>query len=79
MAIIVNFNLERRNPEAFLMYFFSIFRLFTQYRDNLKKVYLLSQIILWLEIDFLPNDPHANINLIRYFPRFKIKRFEINS
>jgi hypothetical protein len=42
MAIIVNFDLEERDPEAFLIYFFNIFRLFAQHRDNLKKTYLLS-------------------------------------
>jgi hypothetical protein len=41
ITTIVNFNLKKRDPEAFLMCFFNIFRLLTQYRDNLKKIYLL--------------------------------------
>jgi hypothetical protein len=78
MATIVNFNLKKRDPEAFLICFLSIFRHFIRYRDNLKKTYLLPQIILWLEIDFLPNNPHTGLNPIRYFPRFKIDCFKIN-
>jgi hypothetical protein len=78
MTIIVNFDLEKRDSEVFLMCFFSVFRLFAQYRDNLKKTYLLSQVILWLETDFLPNNPHAGISSVRYFSRLKIKRFKIN-
>jgi hypothetical protein len=46
MTTIVNFNLKKRDPEVSLIYLFNIFRFFVQYRDNLKKAYLLSQVIL---------------------------------
>jgi hypothetical protein len=41
MATIVNFDLKGKDPEAFLIYFFNIFRFLAQHRDNLKKTYLL--------------------------------------
>jgi hypothetical protein len=78
MTIIVNFNLKKRDPETSLIYLFNIFQFLAQYRDNLKKAYLLPQIIPWLEIDFLPNNPYTGIGSVRYFPRSKIKRFKID-
>jgi hypothetical protein len=78
MATIVNFDLEGRDPEASLMCLPSVFRLLAQHRDNLEKAYLLPQVIPWLETDFLPDDPHAGIGPVRYFPRPEMKRFEID-
>jgi hypothetical protein len=79
MAIIVNFDLEGRDLETALICLFSIFYLLTQYRDNLEKAYLLSQIILWLEMDFLPKNLYINLDPVRYFPYPEINRFKIDS
>jgi hypothetical protein len=78
MTTIVNFDLKKRDPEAFLMCLLSIFRYLARHRNNLKKTYLLPQVISWLEIDFLFNNPHANFSLIRYFSRLKMDRFKID-
>jgi hypothetical protein len=45
MATIVNFDLDKKDLEAALMCFPSIFRYLAQHRDNLEKTYLLPQII----------------------------------
>lgn len=79
MATIVNFDLNRKDPETALICFSNIFRHLVQYRDNLKKTYFLSQVISWLEIDSLSDDSHTSLGPIRYFPRLKINRVMIDS
>ena len=78
MAIMVNFDLEGRDPKAALMCLPEVFRHLAQHRDNLEKAYLLPRVIPWLETDSLPDDPHASLGPVRFFPRPEVKRIKID-